>query len=59
VLTVKTDRGEFILDNLSDEIRLWSRAPYLYYSRQSQEDPNAWVQISDQRAVVARVAESR
>jgi predicted transglutaminase-like cysteine proteinase len=53
VLTVKTDRGEFILDNLTDEIRLWSRTPYLYYKRQSQDDPNTWVRISDQRAVVA------
>jgi predicted transglutaminase-like cysteine proteinase len=24
VLTVKTDRGEFILDNLTDDILLWS-----------------------------------
>jgi predicted transglutaminase-like cysteine proteinase len=47
VLTVKTDRGDFILDNLTDEIRLWSRTPYLYYKRQSQADPNMWVRISD------------
>jgi predicted transglutaminase-like cysteine proteinase len=51
VLTVKTDRGEFILDNLTDKIRLWSRTPYLYYKRQSQADPNAWVRISDTHAV--------
>jgi len=43
VLTVKTNRGEFILDNLTDEILLWSQTPYRYYKRQSQEDPNVWV----------------
>jgi predicted transglutaminase-like cysteine proteinase len=53
VLTVKTDRGEFILDNLTDEIRLWSRTPYFFYKRQSQEDPNVWVRISDTRASAA------
>lgn len=47
VLTVKTDRGEFILDNLTDEIRLWSKTPYLYYKRQSQSDPNVWVWLND------------
>jgi predicted transglutaminase-like cysteine proteinase len=53
VLTVKTDQGEFILYNLTDEIRLWSRTPYLYYKRQSQADPNAWVRISDTHAAAA------
>ena len=47
VLTVKTDRGEFILDNLSDDILLWSKTPYRYYKRQSQADPNVWVWLDD------------
>ena len=53
VITVKTDRGEFILDNLTDEILLWSQTPYLYYKRQSQSDPNAWVRINDLHVGVA------
>jgi predicted transglutaminase-like cysteine proteinase len=56
VLTVKTDQGEFILDNLTDEILLWSRTPYLYYKRQSQSDPNAWVRINDLHIGVAMPA---
>ena len=56
VLTVKTDRGEFILDNLTDDIRLWSQTPYRFYKRQSQADPNAWVWLSDPRADVATAA---
>lgn len=49
VLTVKTDRGEFILDNLTDNILLWSKTPYRYYKRQSQDDPNTWVWLDDTR----------
>lgn len=47
VLMVKTDRGEFILDNLSDDILLWSQTPYHFYKRQSQGDPNVWVWLND------------
>ena len=46
VLTVKTDKGEFILDNLTDDILLWSKTPYSYYKRQSQDDPNVWVWLA-------------
>jgi predicted transglutaminase-like cysteine proteinase len=45
ILTVKTDRGEFVLDNLSDEIRPWNATGYRFVKRQSQEDPNLWVSI--------------
>jgi hypothetical protein len=37
VLTVKTDHGDFVLDNLSDEIRPWTAAGYQFYKRQAQE----------------------
>jgi len=47
VLTVKTDRGEYILDNLNEKIVLWSETPYQYYKRQSQSDPNVWVSLHD------------
>jgi predicted transglutaminase-like cysteine proteinase len=49
VLTVKTDRGEFILDNLTDDVMLWSKTPYRYYKRQSQNDPNVWVWLTSSR----------
>jgi predicted transglutaminase-like cysteine proteinase len=53
VLTVKTDRGELILDNLTDDILLWSKTPYRYYKRQSQDDPNVWVWLDDTRSAEA------
>jgi predicted transglutaminase-like cysteine proteinase len=56
VLTVKTNRGEFILDNLTDDILLWSRTPYQYYKRQSQSDPNLWVWLDGTHAGIATSA---
>ncbi|MEI9916274.1 MAG: transglutaminase-like cysteine peptidase [Methylovirgula sp.] len=46
ILTVKTNRGEFILDNLRDDIRPWDATGYHFLKRQSQEDPNIWVGIA-------------
>jgi predicted transglutaminase-like cysteine proteinase len=45
VLTVKTTRGEVILDNMNDDIKPWSRTKYRFVKRQSQEDQNVWVGI--------------
>jgi predicted transglutaminase-like cysteine proteinase len=53
VLTVKTDKGEFILDNQNDEILLWSDTGYQFVKRQSQTDPNAWVALGDPRPAPA------
>jgi predicted transglutaminase-like cysteine proteinase len=47
ILTVKTDHGEFVLDNLSDEIRPWTATGYRFVKRQSQEDPKLWVSIGE------------
>ena len=46
VLTVKTNRGEFILDNQTDRVLPWNRTGYLFVKRQSQSDPNTWVALS-------------
>ena len=43
VLTVKTDKGEFILDNQNDEILVWQDSGYRFVKRQSQSDPNMGV----------------
>jgi len=53
VLTVRTDKGEFILDNQNDEILLWSDTGYRYVKRQSQTDQNVWVSLGDSRPEVA------
>jgi predicted transglutaminase-like cysteine proteinase len=43
VLTVRSDRGEMILDNQTPEILFWYETSYRYLSRQSADDPNVWV----------------
>jgi predicted transglutaminase-like cysteine proteinase len=53
VLTVKTDKGEFILDNQEDEVLLWSETGYRYVKRQSQTDPNVWVGLGDTRPALS------
>ena len=53
VLTIKTDRGEFVLDNQNDAVLLWSDTPYRFIKRQSQFDPNAWVSLGDLRPAAA------
>ena len=58
VLTVKTDRGEFVLDNQNEEVLLWSETGYRFVKRQSQSDPNVWVALGDQRPA-ATVTSSR
>ncbi len=45
ILTVKTNRGEFVLDNLNDKVLAWSDTGYKFVKRQSQSDPNVWQSI--------------
>jgi len=53
ILTVKTDHGDFVLDNLSDEIRAWDATGYTFLKRQAQDDPNVWLAIGAQAAEAA------
>ena len=53
VLTVKTDRGELILDNQTNDILYWSDTGYRFVKRQSQSDPNVWVSLGEPRAAPA------
>jgi predicted transglutaminase-like cysteine proteinase len=57
ILTVKTDHGDFVLDNMVGEIRPWNATGYTFVKRQSQSDPNVWVSIgpTDQRRTIARL----
>lgn len=50
ILTVKTDKGDFILDNMVEEIRAWDATGYRFVKRQSQSDPNVWVSIGPSSA---------
>src|SRR5208282_5314738 len=56
ILTVKTDKGEFILDNQNDQILLWSDTGYRFVKRQSQSDPNVWIALGEPRGTPATAA---
>ena len=52
VLTVRTDRGDLVLDNLEGKIKLWTQTDYQFIKRQSDRDSGRWVSIADDRAVL-------
>ncbi len=56
VLTVKTNRGEFILDNQETQILPWNKTGYHFVKRQSQSDPNAWVSLGAPRGAPSMVS---
>jgi len=53
VLTVRTSRGEFILDNLEPRVLAWADTEYSYLKRQSERNSGTWVTINDGRNEVA------
>lgn len=45
VLTVRTMQGDFILDNKTDEIKVWHRTRYDFVMRQSYLNPRIWMSL--------------
>lgn len=52
VLTVRTSDGDYVLDNLDNQVRLWTDTPYHYLKRQSATDSGRWVTIENGQDVV-------
>ena len=50
ILTVRTDRGDFVLDNLTDEVKLWSSTGYRYLKRQAADHTGRWISLRDDEA---------
>jgi predicted transglutaminase-like cysteine proteinase len=47
ILTVRTDHGDFVLDNMRNKVLLWSDTEYTYLKRQSTRNSGQWVKIED------------
>lgn len=45
VLTVTTDKGDYVLDNMRGEILSWSDAGYTWIERQAASNPWSWVSL--------------
>lgn len=45
VLTVRTDKGDYVLDNLNDKVKVWDETGYRFLKRQAIDNPGRWVSI--------------
>jgi len=45
ILTARTAQGDFILDNKTDEIKVWHRTRYDFVMRQSYLNPRVWMSL--------------
>ena len=59
ILTVHTNEGDLILDNMKDEILAWNETGYHFVKRQSQTDVNVWVSLPDNTGAEQAVATGR
>jgi len=57
ILTVATDKGDYVLDNLTDDIRPWNQTGYDWILRQS--DKTAWQWVSLKRSGLMAFAGNR
>lgn len=55
VLTVRTNRGDFILDNLEDDIMTWNDTVYSFLKRVSAAHSGQWETIIDSRTLVGSI----
>jgi len=46
VLTIKTSRGDFVLDNLEPRILAWNETDYTFLKRQSEQRAGIWLSIN-------------
>ena len=58
VLTVRTDRGDFILDNMRNDIRNWRTTGYTFIKRQSQHNPQIWTALTNRGTKVSHTTVS-
>jgi predicted transglutaminase-like cysteine proteinase len=49
VVVVRTSIGDLVLDNMSHQIRPWTRVPYQWVRMQTPKNPNYWASLADRR----------
>ncbi|MBA3447667.1 MAG: transglutaminase-like cysteine peptidase [Pseudaminobacter sp.] len=58
ILTLRTDQGDFVLDNLTDTVRSWDQTGYRFLKRQASDHTGRWVSIREGQApLVGSVAQ--
>jgi predicted transglutaminase-like cysteine proteinase len=54
VMMIRTDHGDFILDNKRDAVLPWKQTGYVYLKREGTES-EAWVMLGDWAAPIVTV----
>jgi predicted transglutaminase-like cysteine proteinase len=49
---VRTDKGDYILDNLTDKVRSWDQTGYRFLKRQAIDNTGRWVSIRDSQQIL-------
>jgi predicted transglutaminase-like cysteine proteinase len=52
ILTLRTAQGDYELDNLEDDVKVWYQTPYSYIKRQASYNSGRWVTIENGRDIV-------
>jgi len=62
VLVVRTQWGDYVLDNMTDEVLPWRETGYTFVIRQSTNNPSQWVRLesrAEQPPVYAQTADTK
>ena len=52
VLTVRTSKGDFVLDNLTDRVKAWDETGYRFLKRQAIDNTGVWMSIREGQPVL-------
>lgn len=52
VLTLRSAGGDYILDNLDNDVKLWSQTSYRFLKRQASSNAGRWVTIENGRDII-------
>jgi predicted transglutaminase-like cysteine proteinase len=55
VLIAHTNRGDFVLDNLTGSIRAWNKTGYRWLKRQSRQNPKKWVRLNGRPIITGSI----
>ena len=57
VLTLRTTKGDFVLDNLTDRVKQWDATGYRFLKRQATDHTGHWVTIREGQAPLVSAVE--
>lgn len=57
VLTLRTMKGDYILDNLRDDVRLWTETGYRFLKRQASNHTGRWVSLREDNNMLVGAVE--